>query len=272
MVDAPKDPLTDPSVWNSVAVAYDAAFSARTPELLDEALRDLSLREADEVLDLATGPGTLALAIAPRVKRIVAIDFAEQMITILKERLRARSIANVEPHVMDGQALTLPDASFDVAASMFGWFLFADRMRGLAELRRVLRPGGRLLVTSWMPSDRNAALGVMLDALRAAIPDMPKSAGPLPTQIPDVVAEELRAAGFENVTTRVVAVRAPFASVDEYWNVIIPASAPVVMLRKRLGDERWNAVAERARAHLREKLGDGAISIAIEAIYARATR
>ena len=130
-VPPPRDPLTEPGPWNSIATGYDEVFFGQVPQLVSTAI-DLLAPEAEATaLDVATGPGTLAVKLAPRVRRMVAIDFAAQMIDRLHAHLLREHITNLEAHVMDGQALTFDDSSFDLVASMFGVFLFADRAKGL---------------------------------------------------------------------------------------------------------------------------------------------
>jgi SAM-dependent methyltransferase len=267
----PADPMTLPGPWNAVADAYDEEFFARTPELVARALEILAPSPEARVLDVGAGPGALPLALAPRVAQVVAIDFAENMVDRLRRHLAASQVTNVEARLMDGQALTFDDASFDAVSSMFGWFMFADRVAGLAGFRRVLRPGGRILVTSWSGIDRNTSLGAAMDAVRAAVPDLPRPSGPLPTQQPDVCAGELRAAGFRDVVVEVVDVPSRMGSVDAYWTTFERAGAPVVLLKQKLG-ARWSAVRDNVLAHLRSRFGDGPVDLQLSAIFTHGRR
>jgi len=266
------DPLTRPEPWNAVAAGYDDAFFWRAADLTEAAIERLAPAASSAVLDLATGPGTFAVRVAKRVARVVAVDFAESMVERLRAHARREGLENVEAYVMDGQALELPDASFDAAASLFGWFLFADRARGLEEIERVVKPGARVLVTSWSTPDRNTVLGNGMEALRAALPDLPRPPSPPPTQIPEVCASEMRAAGFESVSTELVGLPMPLGSVDEYWKMFESGGAPIAVLQKKLGAEAWRAVSERALAHLRERLGTGPIELRAEAIFTSGVR
>jgi len=154
---------------------------------------------------------------------------------------------------------------------MFGWFLFADRLGALAQFRRVLRPGGPILVTSWAAADRNTAMNPAMEALRAAVPDLPRPSGPLPTQQPDVCAGELRAAGFREVVAEVLDVPARMGSTGEYWQTFERAAAPIVLLKQRLG-ERWPAVREDVLARLRDRFGDGPVELQVAAIFTHGRR
>jgi hypothetical protein len=107
--------------------------------------------------------------------------------------------------------------------------------------------------------------------LTPTLPDLPRPAGPMPTQLPEVVAGELRSAGFRDVETKIVTVPAVFSSVDEYFRTLERASAPFVLLRKRLGDEAFAAACERAKAALHERFHE-APELQAQAIYACGTR
>jgi SAM-dependent methyltransferase len=266
------DPLTQPAPWNAVATSYDEVWFDALPELTERAIAVVSPTPSMTVLDVAAGPGTFAMRVAPRVARVVAIDFADEMIVQLRARLAREGIANVETHVMDGQALSFSDTSFDAVVSMFGWFLFQDRPRGLAEFHRVLRESGRVFVTSWAPPDRNLLIGAGLIALREALPDLPRPASPLPTQIPEVCAEEMRAAGFAAVSATIERARMSFPSVAAYWSRMERAGAPMVVLRNKLGEHAWQAATERARTALRSRFGDGELTLDAEVIFTTGVR
>jgi SAM-dependent methyltransferase len=262
----------DPGAWNAVATGYDEVWFEALPELVERAIRVVSPELSMTVLDVGAGPGAFAVRVAPRVARVVAIDFADKMIARLLARLDREAIANVETHVMDGQALSFGDASFDAVVSMFGWFMFPDRARGLAEFRRVVREGGRVLVTSWAPPERNLVLGAGMSALREALPDLPRPAGPLPTQIPDVCAEEMRTAGFADVSATIVRGSVRYASVAAYWDVMVRAGAPIALLRAKLGETAWQAASERALAALRSRYGSGDVALDAGAIFTTGVR
>lgn len=105
-----------------------------------------------DILDLATGSGDVAFALshalAPTVQ-IVGMDFCQPMLdqaVAKKQAAGSGAFTNVEFRQGDGLAIPAPDASFDALTIAFGLRNLADRDRGLREMRRVLRPGGRLFV------------------------------------------------------------------------------------------------------------------------------
>lgn len=105
-----------------------------------------------DVLDLATGSGDVAFALARGLKpgtRITGMDFCQPMLDEAVKKKNAVTDGRFQ-HVAfaqgDGLALPLPDASFDAVTISFGLRNMADRHKSLGEMRRVLRPGGRMFV------------------------------------------------------------------------------------------------------------------------------
>jgi demethylmenaquinone methyltransferase / 2-methoxy-6-polyprenyl-1,4-benzoquinol methylase len=143
--------LEEPQVramFDRIASVYDLMNSVMTAGLHHRwRARAADLAEVgpgDRVLDVATGTGDLAVELAGRVEpggEVVASDFSEAML----ERARAKA-----PHVRfewaNALELPYPDASFDAATVGFGARNFSDLDRGLSEMARVVRPGGRVVV------------------------------------------------------------------------------------------------------------------------------
>ncbi len=115
------------------------------------AVRLAGVRDGDEVLDVACGTGALTRAFAsarPAPARVVGADFTAEMLDVARERPRdpRRRAAPIEYRLADAMALPFPDSSFDVVSIAFGIRNVADPAAVLREFRRVLRPGGRLVV------------------------------------------------------------------------------------------------------------------------------
>lgn len=137
-------------MFDGIASIYDALNSAMTAGLHHrwrERAADLAeVRPGARVLDVATGTGDLALELARRVEgggEVVGSDFSEGMLARAREKARRAAV-----RFEWGDALALPyaDDSFDAATVGFGARNFSDLGRGLAEMARVVRPGGRVVV------------------------------------------------------------------------------------------------------------------------------
>jgi demethylmenaquinone methyltransferase / 2-methoxy-6-polyprenyl-1,4-benzoquinol methylase len=141
-------------MFERIAGVYDAMNTAMTAGLHHRwrtRAADLAgVRAGSRVLDVATGTGDLAIELARRVSpagEVVGSDFAEGM--LVRARAKASAIhGGVKPRFEWGDALDLPyeDDSFDASTVGFGARNFSDLARGLAEMTRVVRPGGRVVV------------------------------------------------------------------------------------------------------------------------------
>ncbi len=137
------------AAFDLAADTYDQA-SLRFLDLNAAALvREAQIPEGARVLDVATGTGKVALAAARVVGargRVVGIDLSTGML----ERARQKAGAlPVEFQEMDGERLQFDDSTFDVVLCGFGVFFLPDMMRGMREMHRVLRPGGRVAFSTW---------------------------------------------------------------------------------------------------------------------------
>ena len=237
--------------WDLVADGYLSEVVPMFTQFAEAALALAAPPPNAHVLDVACGPGTLAVLAASSAARVDALDFSPAMI----ERLQARAPKNVFARVGDGQALPYPDASFDAAFSMFGLIFFPERAKGLSELKRVLRPGGRVVLSSWPPAERVPLMNTIFLALRELNPGTPDL--PTPLGDPADYERELGAAGFTNlrVETKTVVMRAP--SLDALWQSLSKSLAPLVVMRKFMGEERFVAVERSIRKKLEERFGTG---------------
>ncbi|MDQ3288707.1 MAG: metalloregulator ArsR/SmtB family transcription factor [Pseudomonadota bacterium] len=116
----------------------------------------LPLLEPGDVLDIASGDGVLAELLAPHSHRYACLDVSTKVVAAASERLRR--LENVEVHAGDMHALPFDEATFDVVVLMHA-LTYADRpAQAVAEAARVLRPGGRLLLTSLARHEHRGAV------------------------------------------------------------------------------------------------------------------
>jgi ubiquinone/menaquinone biosynthesis C-methylase UbiE len=150
----------NPDHWNAAARQYRQTAHPFTARYAEAALARVALTAESRVLDVAAGTGALALAAARSGAQVLATDFSPGMVACVA----AEGVPNIEARVMDGQALELPDASFDAVFSIFGVIMFPDWRKGLAEMRRVTRPGGVGVVATWR--EQGAATFLLLGQVR----------------------------------------------------------------------------------------------------------
>jgi demethylmenaquinone methyltransferase / 2-methoxy-6-polyprenyl-1,4-benzoquinol methylase len=167
------------------------------------------------VLDVATGTGDLALLLArgPKAPLVTGVDFAPEMLELAREKA-ARAGLPLRLERADALALPFADAAFDAVTVAYGLRNFADVAAGLREMRRVLRPGGRLVVLEFPPPGERPigrairwygrtvmpTLGGWLSGDRSAYAYLPASTHAFLE--PESLADALRAAGFGDVRYR----------------------------------------------------------------------
>jgi phosphatidylethanolamine/phosphatidyl-N-methylethanolamine N-methyltransferase len=129
------------------APIYDAVFGFVMEGARKRAARAVPA-DCGRVLEIGVGTG-ISLSYYPQRTRIVGIDISPDMLRKAEERVARQELANVEAVLeMDACALEFPDNSFDAAMAMYVVTVVPDPVRMLAEARRVVRPGGRLIVVS----------------------------------------------------------------------------------------------------------------------------
>lgn len=248
--------LASPSPWDLVAEEYVEFTTPFFQRFARAALERAGLPAATPVLDIAAGPGTLALLAAGQGYRVTAVDFAPRMLEQLRV-LAVRSGLAVDTRVADGQALPFGDGSFAAAFSMFGLIFFPDRGKGFAEMLRVLVAGGVGCISSWQPMERFPLLSDAFAAIATLLPDFPFGRGRAPLGEADEIVNEMAAAGFTSVVVEEVSASAELQSLAEAWQFIRRGSAPFALLERRLGESAWQSLEHRLLAMLSEKYGVG---------------
>lgn len=169
-MSAPKSRVQ--SLFNRIAAPYAKwAFACGRAETRRDA-EWLRPQGDERVLDLACGPGTLGLELASRARAVFGFDLAERMVAQARRAARTRRTANSHFAVADGERLPLASSSFDLVACSFSLANFPAPQRVVAEMCRVLRPGGRLAVLE-VVAPPNAAQRRQLnrfEEMRSSIP------------------------------------------------------------------------------------------------------
>ncbi len=145
------EPADSRSQFARVAQAYRTSTTHADPISLARFLELAELRPNHRVLDVATGAGHVALAAAPQVREVVALDLTPEMLEQARTQAAEREIRNVEFVLGDAEQLEFPSSSFDRVLVRSAPHHFRHLIPALAEFHRVLVPGGALAVSDCSP-------------------------------------------------------------------------------------------------------------------------
>jgi len=211
--------------WQTMAEGWErrrADMDTVTEPIRDWLVRELAPKPGETILELAAGPGDTGFAAAALLGnegQLISTDFSSEMTEVARRRGRELGLLNVAYRTMDAEHLELEDDSVDGVICRFGFMLMSDTEAALAETRRVLRPGGRLVLATWRGPERNpwVAIGGRILTARGFMPPNEPGAPGMFTMSDDGRVESLlAAAGFTDVLIDDVPVRMPYGDVDEY--------------------------------------------------------
>jgi SAM-dependent methyltransferase len=251
-------PYALPLSWDLVAGAYANDLIPMSERYSVEALRRAQVPSGGAIVDVATGPGSLAVLAARAGHPVSAIDFSVQMIGELRRRIDAEGLKNVDACIGDGMQLPYADGVFQAGFSMFGLMFFPDRARGFRELHRVLADGARAVVSSFPPLDRVPLYALALATLQQQLPPPPPGTPPpvMPLGRPHECVAEMTAAGFREVEVIEVANDSAAPSMKEMWAHLARTQVPFALAKKNLG-EGWDRVSRVIEERLASAFGEG---------------
>ena len=257
---------------------YDAAadnFDAEPLAFWDRygrrTVERMQLPRGAHVLDVCCGSGAsaipAALAVSP-AGAVIGVDLSSELLGLARAKAAAAGLGCAEFRSGDMTALGFPNRHFDGVVCVFGIFFVPDMEKQVAELWRIVRPGGQLAVTTWGPGIFSPAYEIWLDAVRRARPDLYSAFNPWDRiTTPDAVGELFADAGVPSVDVVAEeghqALRAP----DDFWLIALGSGL------------RWTIdemTAEEARSVEQEVLtalaADGVDRVGTNVIYVLARK
>jgi len=275
--DLSMDTVSDPSklkaetTYNAAADHFDDGPLAFWDRYGRRTVERLSLSPGSSVLDVGCGSGASAIPAAIKVGprgRVVGIDLAERLLDIARSKSIAQKLHNVDFQRADMTAPGYPDASFDAVVSVFSIFFVADMAAQVRELWRVLRPGGKLAITTWGPRMFEPGSQAFWSAVKESRPDLVATVSPWERiTSPQAVRALLSESGIEDADIAAEDGRQPLQSAEDWWSVVLGSGY-------RWTVEQMNA-EERARvmaANLKTLRESGTTFIETNVIYALARK
>lgn len=279
-VAAPLDPARLDAARRRARFAYDAAadryddpalgFWARSGE---RTIERIGLMEGQVVLDLACGSGASTLPAARWVGprgRVIGIDLSEKMLEKGRAKAARDGLDQIEFRVGDMTATGFPDGAFDAVVCVFGLSLAPDMSAFLADLWRMVRPGGRLAITTWGPRLWAPMYDVWRDAVRAERPDLVSDFHPWEAiTTPTALVELMTGAGISREDLRILPELDvwPLRSAHDWWAIVMGSG-----LRWTMEQLTPEAAARVRTTNLAYARRHDVASITCNAMYATATK
>lgn len=135
------------------AEAYSTMPVVTDPKLLDFMVTISEVSKSDRVLDVASGPGYVAMAFAPHSARVIGIDATDRLVARARAGAERVSLNNVAFILGDVEHMAFAPASFDLAACRFAFHHFPDAARVIGEICRVTRPRARMVIVDMLASE-----------------------------------------------------------------------------------------------------------------------
>ncbi len=241
--------------WRSVAAGWErrrALFWDATRTLSERLVDLLAPRSGETIVELAAGPGDTGFLAAGRLGsagRLISSDIAPEMVEAARRRALELGVTNAEFRVLDAAAIDLPDGSVDGVLCRFGLMLVVDMEQAVAELARVLRPGGRASIAVWGEPERNewiTAGGKAAQQLGLVERPDPDAPGPFRLADSARLRALVTAAGLQCVTLEDARVTWRARSLDEWWETSRDTSPTLSALSGQVGVAQLEALRKAA--------------------------
>lgn len=243
---------------------WNQKFVAQTRAATDLVVRGADVSPGMKVLDLASGTGEPALSLANAVGpqgRVIATDLVPEMLAHARQNAQAQGLLNIDFRLADAEGLPFADAEFDRVTCRFGIMFFPDIPKAMAEIRRVLKPGGRVCFAVFGSLEENPLFLVNLGPFlkRVKMP-LPPPDAPHIFRFADLnkLSTALSSAGFRGVKADKHRVIFPWhGPAEECWEATRELAAPFKKLIEAIPpDQSEEVIREVLEGVRRFQVGD----------------
>jgi ubiquinone/menaquinone biosynthesis C-methylase UbiE len=240
--------------------AYDAYMGRYADRLAPRLIAFAVVQPGERVLDVGCGPGSLSEALATHLgaEHVAAIDPSEPFAAASAERVPAADI-----RVGAAESLPWPVDTFDAALAQLVVNFMSDADTGVAEMQRVVRPGGTVAACTWDYSGGMTMLRTFWDAALALDADVPDEAQTMRFHTTSDLRELWVRAGLEDVEADALVVEVAYRDFDDFWEPFTGGVGPAGAYCLSLDQDRRAALREECRRRLGDP--DGAFTLSATA-------
>jgi len=242
--------------WQSAAAGWERereAVQAALAPLTDWMLERLAAQPGQTLLELGAGTGETGLLAARLVDpggRVILTDRSTAMLEAAERRARELGLSNVELRALDMEAIDLPEAAVDGVLCRLALMLVPDTAAALTGIRRVLRPGGRLIATVWDAVERNPwapALWEVIERMTDLPPARPGGPGMFSLGDAGRIEALLADAGFREIAVEPIAIEWRYDDFESYWRTQSSLNGSLSQLLPTLPQEERDLLADAVR-------------------------
>ncbi len=212
------------ATYNAAADSYDDPANSFWARFGRRTIERLGLQDGANVLDVCCGSGASAIPAAEAVGpkgSVLGVDLAENLLERARAKAKAQGLQNIEFRIGDMLNLGLPESHFDAVVCVFGIFFVPDMTAAVRSLWHVLRPTGRLAITTWGSRFFEPATGAFWNSIREVRPDLYKGFNPWDRIVePASLQAMLSEAGVEHVDIVAEAGEHPIPSPEAWWSAV----------------------------------------------------
>ena len=231
----------------------------------------LALSAGSTVLDVGCGSGASAIPAASLVGpagRVIGVDLADRLLDLASEKAQRLGLQNVEFRQGDMEHLGFVDGTFDAVISVFSIFFVPDMEKQVAELWRMVRPGGQLAITTWGPRTLEPGSGAWWNAVKTHRPDLYSAFTPWERiTTAHALRDLLVSAGVPTPVVEAEPGQQQLGTIDDWWTVVMGSGFRWTV--DQMDAETANRVRE---DNLRQLRDDGINSVETNVIYAVARK
>ncbi len=261
-------------IWDLYSAGWkkwESVISKGMVPINEKLLESLEFKGHEHLLDVASGPGEPGLSFSTLLPggKVSAIDLSEKMVAIANNNASQRNIKNYHSQVSSASAIPFNDNSFDAIVCRFGIMFFPDLKESLTEMVRVLKPGGKLVVTVWSKPEANFFITLLGRTIAEKL-QLPKP----PADAPGIfrcadrgyTSQLFRDAGLDNIHETEISGEMKYDSPGQYWNVSSEIGGPVMEALKNAPPEVMEDVKQTVLAKAGNYVRNGEVHFGWAAI------
>jgi ubiquinone/menaquinone biosynthesis C-methylase UbiE len=212
-------------IFNSAADYFDDPVMSFWNRFGQRTIEHIKLQPGNKVLDVCCGSGASAIPAAIQVGvtgSVLGVDLAESLLELARNKSQQQGLSNIEFRSGDFTKLGLPDGSFDAIVCVFGIFFVPDMEAAVTELLRMLRPGGKLAITSWGQQVFEPANQAFWDLIKAERPNLYKQYTPwYRIGEPKTLEALLESAGAKQIQVFAENDRHALSTPEDWWTMVM---------------------------------------------------